>query len=114
MSYEDIFILGWLANIFMFFINILVIVMVIKTNDSQKLREQSLALESLKKEFDKYYPYHRHLTLVAYLLPFTGFFRVGFRIFEMFMFLSKNKGSNVYHFIEYKYTNDIQRAKKLN
>lgn len=32
----------------------------------------------------------------------------------MTLFLSKNKDANVYNFIEYKYTKDIQRAKNSN
>ncbi len=51
------------------------------------------------------------MTLLAYMLPFTGFFKVGFKLFEMFLFLSKNKEANVYNFIEYKYTKEIQKAK---
>ncbi|PHO11201.1 hypothetical protein CPG37_01795 [Malaciobacter canalis] len=111
MSYEEIFILGWLANIFMIFANILVVLMVVKTNDAEKLKEQSIQLNELKKEYDKYYPYHKQMTLLAYMLPFTGFFKVGFKLFEMFLFLSKNKEANVYNFIEYKYTKEIQKAK---
>lgn len=49
MSYEEIFILGWLANIFMIFANILVVLMVVKTNDTEKLKEQSIQLNELKK-----------------------------------------------------------------
>ncbi|AXH15419.1 hypothetical protein [Malaciobacter mytili] len=111
MSYEEIFILGWLANILMLFINIVVVFSVVRTNEVAKLKEQSLALEELKKEYDKYYPYHKQMAIIAYFLPFTGFFRVGFRLFEMFLFLSKNKDANVYNFIEYKYTQDIKKAK---
>lgn len=111
MSYEEIFILGWLANIFMIFANVLVVLMVVRNNEPEKLKEQSIQLNELKKEYDKYYPYHKQMSILAYLLPFTGFFKVGFRLFEMTLFLSKNKDANVYNFIEYKYTKEIQKAK---
>ncbi len=111
MSYEDIFILGWLSNILMLLINIVVIFLIIKNNEVTLLKEQSLALEELKQEYNKYYPYHKKIIILVYFLPFAGFFKVGFRLFEMFLFLSKNKNANIYNFIEYKYIQDIKKAK---
>ena len=111
MSYEEIFIIGWFANIIMIFVNVLVVLFVVKTNDPEQLKEQSIALQKLKAEYDKYYPYHKQMTIVAYLLPFTGFFKISYRLMEMYLFLSKNKDTNIYHFVAYKYTCDIQKAK---
>lgn len=111
MSYEEIFIVGWFANAIMLIINVLVVLFVVKTNDSEVLKKQSQDLQKLKNEYDKYYPYHKQMSILAYFLPFTGFFRISYRLFEMYLFLSKNKETNIYHFVAYKYTCDIQKAK---
>lgn len=111
MSYEEIFILGWNLNAFMFVVNFLVAMFVIKNNDPQELQKQNEVLETLKEEFDIYYPNRKYETLLSYVIPFTAFFRVGFRIFEMNLFFIKNKGAKLFDYMVYKYTNDINRAK---
>lgn len=89
--------------------------MVIKTNNPEKLREQNETLSELKLEFDRYYPNRKYETLITYVIPFTAFFRVGYRLLEMSMFFTKNKGSGVFDYMVYKYTNDINKAKaRLN
>lgn len=96
----------------MILINVVVVLFVVKTKDPDTLKKQSIVLQKLKAEYDRYYPYHKQTTMLAYAIPFTGFFKIMYRLIEMYLFLSKNKETNIYHFIAYKYTCDIQKAKK--
>lgn len=111
MSYIDIFILGWNLNALMFVVNLLLAIKVIKTNDIEVIQEQTRVLDDLKNEFDKYYPNRKVETIVSYLIPFTAFLRMSFRIVEMLSFFSKNSGTSMYDFMVYKYSREIEKAK---
>ena len=113
MTYSEIFILGWNANALMFVINLLLAITIVKANDPMDLEKQNEELGKLKEEFDNYYPNRKYETLITYLMPFTGFFRMTFRIIEMLSFFSRNKGSSMFDFMVYKYSIDINKAKKL-
>lgn len=113
MSYSEIFILGWNANAFMFVLNLLLAITIIKSNDPDDLQKQNEILGELKEEFDAYYPNRKYETLVTYLVPFTAFFRMSFRFIEMYSFFSRNKGTKMFDFMVYKYTSDINKAKKI-
>lgn len=113
MTYSEIFILGWNANALMFVLNLLLAITVVKANDPTDLEKQNAVLEKLKLEFDNYYPNRKYETLITYLVPFTAFFRMSFRIIEMLSFFSRNKGTTMFDFMVYKYSSDINRAKKI-
>jgi len=112
MSYADIFIIGWNLNALMFVVNLLLAIGVLKSNDPVSLTKESEVLRELKEELDNYYPNRRYDTLITYLIPFTAFFRVSFRIYEMKMFFDKNKGTKMYDFMIYKYQTDINKVKR--
>ncbi len=111
MSYADILIIGWNLNALMFMINLILAIGVLKSNDPVSLSKESETLRELKEEFDDCYPNRRYDTLITYLIPFTAFFRVSFRMFEMKMFFDKNEGTKMYDFMIYKYQTDINRVK---
>lgn len=112
MTYTDIFILGWNLNAAMFVVNLFMAINVIKTNNVEDIEKESQALGELKQEFDKYYPNRQYETLLSYAIPFTAFYRILFKLFEMVMFFNKNKGSKMFDFIVYKYQSDIDKAKR--
>lgn len=114
MSYFDICILGWNLNALMFVVNLLLAVKTLKSSDPESLQEQSTVLNELHSEFEKYYPNRKIETIISYLIPFTAFLRVTFRLFEMFAFFSKNRGTTMFDFMVYKYSTDIQKAKNRN
>ena len=111
MTYADIFIIGWNLNALMFMINLLLAVSVLRANDPVSLSKESETLRELKEEFDELYPNRRYDTLITYFIPFTAFFRVSFRMYEMKMFFNKNEGTKMYDFMIYKYQTDINRVK---
>ena len=111
MSYEDIFIIGWNLNALMFIINLVLAISVLRSNDPASLSKESETLRELKEEFDTYYPNRKYDTIITYIIPFTAFFRVSFRMFEMKLFFDKNKGTKMYDFMIYKYQSDINKAK---
>lgn len=111
MSYEEIFILGWNLNLLMFFINLVIAIRTMNQKSREQLLEENKILTELKMEFDLYYPYRRYETLVTYLIPFTAFFRMSYRIIEMLSFLSKNRGSTLIDYMIFKYKSDIELAK---
>ena len=111
MSYIDIFILGWNLNALMFVINLFLAIGVIKGSSQDKLQEQSQVLQELQLEFQKYYPNRKAETIISYIVPFTAFLRISFRLIEMMSFFSKNKGTSMYDFMVYKYSSDIEKAK---
>jgi hypothetical protein len=113
MSYEEIFILGWNLNALMFVVNLLLAIRVVRSKGHDDLERESQTLAQLKEEFDQYYPNRKYETMGTYLIPFTAFFRMNFRILEMVMFFVKNKDTSMYDFMVYKYTNDILRAKNV-
>ena len=111
MSYLEICITGWNLNAFMFVLNLLIAVRTISTQDRSKLYEENLILKELKDEFDKYYPNRIYSTVISYLVPFTAFFRMSFRLVEMFFFFKKNENTKMFDYMVYKYSYDIQRAR---
>lgn len=111
MSYIDICIMGWNLNAFMFVVNFLMAIRVISSSDRDKLQEESVVLKELKEQMEKYYPYRTQTTIITYLVPFTAFFRMSFRLIEMFFFFQKNQGSRMFDYMVYKYQTEINRAK---
>ena len=111
MSYFDIFILGWNLNAMMFFLNLILAFKVIKSNDAVTLHKETETLNELKIELEKFYPNRGMETFFTYLIPFTAFFRVGWRLIEMNMFFIKNKEARMFDFMVYKYEADIAKAK---
>ncbi len=111
MSYLDICIAGWNLNAFMFVVNFLIAIRTISTQDRSKLYEESLVLKELKDELEKYYPNRIYSTIITYLVPFTAFFRMSFRLIEMFFFFKKNQEAKIFDYMVYKYNYDIQKAK---
>jgi len=111
MSYEEIFILGWNLNLFMFFINLFIALRTMTTKSKEQLHVENKILGSLKNEFDQYYPYRKYETLITYFIPFTAFFRMTYRMIEMYSFFSRNKGSTLFDYMIYKYQSDIELAK---
>lgn len=111
MSYEEIFILGWKLNAFMLVLNLFIVLKALKTKDSMDLHKENESLEELKNEFTFYYPYRKYATLLSYLTPFMGFFKILFNMVEMFMFFQKNEGTSLFEFMLYRYQRDINRAK---
>ena len=112
MTYTEIFILGWNLNAFMFVVNLILAIKVISGNNPEELQEQNQVLTELKNEFEKFYPNRGIETLASYLIPFTAFFRVGWRLIEMMSFFNKNQGTKMFHFMVYKYQSDIDKAKR--
>ena len=112
MSYLDICIYGWNMNAFMFVVNLLMAVRVVSTQDKSKIHEESLVLKELKDELDKYYPNRTMATIFAYLVPFTAFFRISFRLVEMYLFFQKNRNAKMFDYMVYKYSYDIEKAKE--
>lgn len=111
MSYLDICIIGWNLNALMFVLNFLIAIQVISNQDRTKLQEESLVLKELKEELDKYYPYRTYATVLAYMVPFTAFFRISFRLVEMFLFFQKNEEAKLFDYMVYKYSYDIEKAR---
>jgi hypothetical protein len=96
----------------MFIINLILAVKIIKSGDITNLHQESKILNELKDEFDKFYPNRSYETLFSYIIPFTAFFRVGWKLIEMNMFFKKNEGTTMFDFMVYKYQLDINRAKQ--
>ncbi|MGD9623653.1 MAG: hypothetical protein AB7U51_03265 [Arcobacter sp.] len=111
MSYLDICIIGWNLNALMFVINFLIAIRVISSGDRSKLQEESLVLKELKEKLDKYYPYRTVAIVFAYMVPFTAFFRISFRLVEMYLFFQKNENAKMFDYMVYKYSYDIEKAK---
>ena len=113
MSYLDICVFGWNLNAFMFVVNLLLAVRVVNGSNQDLLREQTEKLAQLKAEFDQYYPNRKAETMISYLVPFTAFFRMSFRLIELMMFLTRNKNTTMYDFMVYKYTSEIEKKKNI-
>ncbi len=111
MSYEEIFILGWQLNLIMFFINFTLALRTMSSKTKEQLYEENKILTELKEEFDKYYPYRKYETMATYLVPFTAFFRMGYRFLEMISFFGKNRDCTMFDYMIYKYQSDIDLAK---
>jgi len=111
VSYEEIFILGWNLNLLMFLINFVIALRTMTQKSREQLLQENEVLTELKMEFDLYYPYRKYETLVTYMIPFTAFFRMGYRILEMVSFFSKNQETTMVDYMIYKYKRDIELAK---
>lgn len=111
MSYEEIFILGWNLNLMMFFTNFFLALRTMTSKDKEQLIQENRVLSELKEEFDRYYPYRKYETIITYLLPFTAFFRMGYRFLEMISFFKKNENCTMVDFMIYKYQSEIDLAK---
>ncbi len=111
MSFQEIFILGWNLNFLMFILNFFLAMRVISYKTKEEIEEENIQLSHLKKEFDEYYPYRKHEVIITYIIPFTAFFRMSFRIIEMAFFFSKNVDTTMVDFMIYKYKTDINNAK---
>lgn len=111
MSYEEIFLFGWELNLFMFLMNLFIALRTMTTKSKDDLYRENQVLSELKEEFDKYYPYRKFETLFTYLFPFTAFFRMSYRLFEMKMFFDKNIDCTIFDYMIYKYESDIKLAK---
>ncbi len=111
MNYSEIFILGWNLNALMFVVNLVLALNILKSNDVGEVSQAQEKLAHLKEEIDIYYPNRGIETLISYVIPFTAFYRVSFRLYEMSMFFKKNKTANMFDFMIYRYEKDIQVAK---
>lgn len=111
MGYLDIFVIGWNLNALMFAINFIIAAKTISSTNKEILMKESLILKELKEDLDKYYPYRTYSTMATYLVPFTAFFRMTFRLIEMFFFFQKNREAKMFDYMVYKYSNDITKAK---
>ncbi|RXJ66431.1 hypothetical protein CRV08_13220 [Halarcobacter ebronensis] len=111
MSYEEIFGYGWSLNFLMFILNVYIGIKSMNTKTKEQLLYENKILSRLKNEFDKYYPYRKYETIISYLIPFTAFFRVSFRLFEMTMFFNKNRSAKLFDYMIFKYQSDIKLAK---
>lgn len=111
MTYEEIFILGWNLNLIMFLLNFALALRTMTSKTKEQLIEENELLSELKLEFDQYYPYRKYETLVTYLIPFTAFFRMGYRFLEMISFFNKNPKCTMIDYMVYKYQSDIEIAK---
>jgi len=111
LSYYEIFVLGWNLNLIMFLSNLYLAFSTFKTNDINELRDQSVILKELKDSHEELFPNRRYETLISYFIPFTAFFRVGYRYFEMFAFFKANNGSKMFDYMVYSYQRDIDKTK---
>lgn len=112
MSYLDICIIGWNLNALMFVVNFLLAIRVISSQDRNTLEKESMVLKELKEELDTYYPYRTYSTFMTYIVPFAGFFRMSFRLIEMFFFFQKNENTKMFDFMVFKYQTEINKVKK--
>lgn len=111
MSYEEILVLGWNLNLVMFLLNLFLAFKTMSAKSKEDIVQENAALSNLKEEFDIYYPYRKYETLATYLIPFTAFFRMSYRIIEMISFFNKNRGTTMFDYMIYKYESDIKTAK---
>jgi hypothetical protein len=112
MSYSDIFIMGWNLNVVMLVINFMLAMKMMKNTDIVQASKEHEKLSQLKEELEQYSPNRGYETLISYFIPFTAFFRVSWRLYEMKVFFDKNIDTNMFDFMVYKYQRDIQIAKR--
>ncbi len=111
MSYYEIFVLGWSLNVIMFLSNMLLAFNTFSNKDITELQKESEILKDLKQNHEKLYPYRTYETLISYFIPFTAFFRVGYRYFEMSMFFKANNGTKMFDYMVYSYEKEIDKTK---
>jgi len=109
VSYYEIFVLGWNLNLIMFLSNLYMAFSSFNSKDIIQMKKQNENLRELKTEHEKLYPFRTYETLFSYFIPFTAFFRVGYRYYEMYMFFKVNPNTGMYDFMIYSYQRDIQR-----
>ena len=109
MSYYEIFVLGWNLNLIMFLSNLYMAFSTFNSKDMIEMKKQNDSLRELKSEHEKLYPFRTYETLFSYFIPFTAFFRVGYRYYEMYIFYKVNPNTGMYDFMVYSYERDIQR-----
>jgi len=102
---------GWGLNILMFLVNLTIALNVLKSTDITTMTKEHEVLSELKLEIDQYYPYRGYETLVSYFIPFVAFYKVAWRVIEMFSFFSKNKNTRMFDFMVYRYQKEIFTAK---
>ena len=107
MSYYEIFVIGWNLNAMMFVSNLLMAVTTFNSKDIINMQKQSAVLRELKEKYDELYPYKRYETLISYFIPFTAFYRISYRYYEMYRFFQANQGMQMYDYMIYSYTKDI-------
>jgi len=111
MTYSEIFIIGWNLNALMFVINLILAFNVLKGADVVKVAKAQEKLSELKEQIDIYYPNRAIETMASYLIPFTAFYKVGYRLLELWAFLRQNDGATLFDFMVFKYQQDIDKAK---
>jgi hypothetical protein len=107
MSYYDIFIIGWNLNAIMFVSNLLMAISTFNSQDIINIQKQSEILKELKERYEELYPYKRYEILISYFIPFTAFYRISYRYYEMHKFFQANSGTKMYDYMIYSYTKDI-------
>jgi len=112
MTYEEIFVLGWVLNLLMFLLNFFLALKTMNSKTKEQLQNESRVLGNLKEEFDIYYPNRKFETMLTYFIPFTAFFRMTYRLIEMNSFFNKNKNTTMVDYMIYKYQRDIELAKR--
>lgn len=111
MTYSEIFIIGWNLNALMFVINLILAFNVIKGTDVVKVAKAQEKLSELKEQIDIYYPNRAIETMASYMIPFAAFYKVGYRLLELWSFLKQNDSATLFDFMVFKYQQDIDRAK---
>jgi hypothetical protein len=95
----------------MFISNIFLAFSTFNKKDIVQMQKQSSILKELKVEHEELYPNRGYETLFSYFIPFTAFFRIAYRYFEMFMFFRVNKDSQMFDYMIYSYQKDINKKK---
>ena len=111
VSYSEIFIVGWNINALMFVLNLFIVISSSTSRDPMQIQAQGEKLRELKEEIEQYYPYRKYDMWLTYLVPFTAFFKVSYRIIEMQLFFKANNDAKLFDFMVYKFEKDIQRKK---
>jgi hypothetical protein len=109
MSYYEIFVIGWSLNFIMFLSNLYLALSTFNSQDMAQMKKQSENLRELKMKHEKLYPYRTYEVLLSYFIPFAAFYRILYRYFEMYMFYKANPDTQMYDFMIYSYTKDIQK-----
>ena len=111
MSYYEIFIIGWKLNALMFLSNLFLAFSTFNSKDIKQMQKQSSMLKELKEEHESFFPRRKYETLLSYFVPFTAFFRISYRYFEMYMFFKSNKDTAMFDYMIYSYSKDINNKK---
>ena len=49
--------------------------------------------------------------MLTYVVPFTAFFRMNYKLVEMYFFFQRNKEAKMFDYMVYKYTSEIDKVK---